>query len=995
MKSNRPFCLMFLMLFFHLALFSQQTTISGSVTDSASSMAISGATIGILGSASRTISDKDGKFSLSSGASNAKLVVSHVGYLTQTVTLSGGMLHIVLIPEQTTLNDVVVVGYGTQKKVNLTGAVGQIKGKAFSEKSFANTANSIQGLSPGLTVIDRGGAPGQENANINIRGIGTLGNANPLILVDNIPVNSINDVRPADIADISVLKDAASAAIYGSRAANGVILITTKRGKKGATTINYNAYAAVQSTTLLPKPVGIKDYMDIINEGYINGGLAPKYSDDYIARTLSGEDPVKYPNTNWLDLVFKPGFQQNHAISMSGGTEKASYLLALNYLDQNGIVDKVNAKNYSMRLNNDFKLTDKLTVGADVAFTRKQNSQPFNVGDVYWTLYSDLAPTVAPIYPDGTYGIGSGNRSPLGAINASGYQNAINDNLFLNLKAGYNILPGLNVNANYAANLYKNSSKNRRFDYVFRDYYTKNELSRYNSYLYYGQGNSSESNARLTVDYKKTFGVHDLTVLAGVEQTLHKDDQLSGTRSLFYSNDLSELGLGDPTTRDNSSFSTNWSLQSLFGRINYALMDKYLVEVNMRRDGSSRFAEGRRYGVFPSFSAGWILSKENFMESISFIDNLKLRASWGQLGNQDIGLYQYQQTVALQQNYTFGGQLVNGAAVNTLANKFITWETSTSTNLGLDAQFLNNKFGFTADIFKKRTRDILLTLNIPYTIGLGAPVQNAGVVENKGFELSAFYRNTIKDFSYGINVTFASIKNKVISLAGTGPYVSETSIIKTGESINAIFGYEAIGLFRTQEELNTYPRFNTFTRLGSVKYKDQNNDGLINNDDKIVIGPVIPRYTFSGDINLGWKKFFLNAFLQGAAKVYSMPRGGIFDGPYWGSFVTKDWLDRWTPKNPNGNFPSVVYQRSSPNLQPSTFVAQDVSYLRLKSIQIGYDLAGGVLQRIHITNARVYVSGTNLITLTKAKYVDPELVSGRYDSYPQVKMFSVGTNISF
>lgn len=995
MKFTISFGTLFCFLLCNYA-FAQNVNVTGTVTDQITGQPLPATSIMVEGTKTGTAADGNGKYSLTVNGANAKLTFRFTGFIPQTLSINGqSVINVKLAVNQTELNDVVVVGYGTQKKVNLTGAVGAIKGETIAERSFSNSSKALQGLSPGLTVIDRGGAPGQDGATVNIRGIGTLGNANPLILVDNVRVNSIDDVRPTDIASISVLKDAASSAIYGSRAANGVILITTKRGKDGRMVVNYNGYTATQSTTKLPESVSIKDYMDIINESYTNAGQQPRYSADYIARTLSGEDPIKYPSTDWQKVIFKPNVQTNHALTISGGSQKATSFLALNYLDQGGIVDNVNAQNYNIRLNNDYTVSDRIKVGVDASITRKQTSMPYNIGDVYWSLYSDLAPTVAPVYPDGTYGIGTGNRSPLGAINASGFQKLTTDIYFLNLKGSYKILDGLSLNANYSANLYKNTTKNRRYDYIFRDYYTKSELSRYTSYLYLQQGNSSETNARITLDYKKTIGIHDFSAIFGAEQIIHKDDQFNASRSLFYSNDLQELPLGDPTTRDNSSGSSDWALQSLYGRVSYSLLSRYLFEANIRYDGSSRFSSGRRYGTFPSFSAGWRLSEEEFMKKLTFVDNLKLRASWGKLGNQDIGLYQYQSTIALQQNYAIGNVLVNGAAVNNLANQFIKWESSTSTNVGLDAEFFKGKLGITLDVFNKRTKDILLTLDIPATIGLAAPTQNAGIVQNRGFELTLSHSNQIGKFKYNINLNFADIKNKVISLAGTGPYVTETSIIKEGESINAIFGYEAIGLFRTQAELDSYPKFNAFTTLGSVRYKDQNNDGKIDNSDKIVIGPTIPQYTFGGNLNMDYKSFFANIFVQGTSKVYSMPRGGIFDGPYWGSFVTTDWLDRWTPSNPNGSFPSIGYQRSSPSLQPSTFNAQDVSYVRLKNVQLGYSFTSKLLNKIKINNARIYVSGTNLLTFTKGKYVDPELVSGRYDSYPQTKTYSLGANITF
>ncbi len=997
MKLKLTFCFILLFLYLHNDnAFSQTTNLTGKVTDKVTGETLPGTSITVEGTTIGTTTNLDGNYSININSPNAKLTFKFLGYITQTVKFDRQTtLNVALLPNQSALDEVVVVGYGTQKKVNLTGAVSSIKGETFQERTFSNTSKAIQGLAPGVTVIDRGGAPGQDNAVINIRGVGTIGNSNPLILVDNVPVPSVNAVRPNDIESISVLKDAAAAAIYGSRAANGVILITTKRGKAGETTINYNGYLASQTTTRLPKSVGIKDYLDIINEGYTNAGLSPKYSDEYIKNTISGDDPIKYPSTDWLDVIFDPALQTNHALSFNGGNEKSRFALSLNYLDQNGIVKNTNAKNYGVRLNYDLNASKKLKFGTDLAYTKRKNTQPYNVGDVYWSLYSDLAPTVAPEYPDGTYGIGSGNRSPLGAINASGYQNANTDYIFLNLKGTYNLLEGLDLNANYSANLYNNSNKNHRNDYIFRDYYTKSQISRYNSYLYIQQGNDSETNARITLDYKKAFKKHEIGAILGAEQTIHKEDYINGSRSLFYSNDLQELSQGDATTRDNNSGTTDWALQSLFGRLNYAFDSKYLFEANFRYDGSSRFASGNRYGLFPSFSAGWRISEEGFMKSLTFLDNLKVRGSWGRLGNQDIGLYQYQQTIALQQNYNFGGQLVNGAAVNNLANQQITWETSTTSNFGLDADFLKGKLGFTAEVFNKKTDDILLSLDIPYTVGLNAPTQNAGSVNNKGLELSVYHKNQIKDFHYGINLNFTHIKNEVTNLAGTGPYITETSILKEGVSMYAVYGFQAIGLFRTQQELDTYPRFNNKTTLGSVKYKDQNDDGIINDMDKIVIGPSIPKYTFGANVDLGYKGVFMNFFLQGAGGNYIMPRGGIFDGPYWGSFITTDWLDRWSPSNPDGTFPSVYYQGSSANLQPSTFVAQNASYLRLKNLQLGYDLPQKFMGKVKISKARVYISGTNLATFTKAKYIDPELASGRFDSYPQTKMYSIGTDITF
>ena len=969
----------------------------GKVVASTSGEELPGVNVVLKGTTTGTVTDNKGDYVFDLPDGTGTLVFSYIGFLLQEVPVNNrSQINVTLQADVKSLGEVVVVGYGTQKKVNLTGAVSTIQGETIAERTFSNSSKALQGLTPGLTIIDRGGAPGQDGATINIRGVGTLGNASPLILVDNVPVTSIDDIMPNDIASVSVLKDAASAAIYGARAANGVILITTKRGNKDKLTVNYNAYIATQVPTRLPEGVGIGDYMNIINESYRNVGQPDKYSADYIQKTLSGEDPNKYPTTDWLGLIFNPAPQTNHALSLSGGSDKSAFLLSLNYLNQDGIVKNVNAKRYSIRLNNDFTLSKRLKIGTDLSFNRRANTTPYLVDDVYWTLYSDLAPTVVAQYPDGSYGLGSSNKSPVAAAERSGYRNFNRNNLIINLTGSYRILNGLSVNANYSANLYQDETKNYANSYTFLDYFSKRQLFKWNNSLYEENANLSEINKRLSLDYVGTFGKHDLSAILGFQQTVRTEKRLSGSRSMFYANDLQELPLGDPTTRDNGSSTNEWSLQSVFGRINYSLAAKYLLEANFRYDGSSRFAEGRRYGLFPSFSAGWRISEEPFMKSLSAVSNLKLRASWGQLGNQDIGLYQYFQTIGLQENYAFGGGLVNGAAVNTLANRNISWETSTVTNLGLDADFFNGKLGFTAEVFTKQTRNILLLLDIPYTVGLNAPTQNAGVVDNNGYELSASYRNRRKDFTYSVNANFADIRNKVSSLAGLGAYnSSELYITRVGESINSLFGYEALGLFRSKEELDGYARINPNTTVGSVKYKDQNNDGLINNSDKIILGSTIPRFTFGSDINLDYKGIFLSLFVQGVRGAYAMPRGGLIDGPYWGSFITTDWLDRWSPTNPNGSYPIVQYQRSSPNTAVSSFWVQDVSYLRLKNVQIGYRLPKLLTSKIGISNARVYVSGTNLLTLTKAKFVDPEISSGRANGYPQVSMYSLGTNITF
>lgn len=978
----------------------QQREITGRVTDEQGDP-LEGVTVSLKGRSTSTITNNDGTYRLSVQGNDAGLVFSIIGYEAREESLSAdNVLNVSLSEQVSNLDEVVVVGYGTQKKVNMTGSVGTISSDEIADRTFSNTSRAIQGLSPGLTIIDRGGAPGKENMEINIRGVGTLGNANPLILVDNIPVGSMNDVRPDDIASISILKDAASAAIYGSRAANGVILITTKRGKSGGVSVDYHGFASMQNPTRLPESVSIGDYLQIMNEGYRNRGLVEPYSPEYIQGSISGEDPYRFPDTDWLKVVFSErGLSMNHSLGVSGGSDVSNFRLSLGYYDEKGIVQNTDAETYSARLNNDFKIGERIKVGTNMAFIRRDNAEPGRISELYWNLYNDLPRPTVSRYPDGTYGLSRNNSHPLAVINESGTNNQTVDDYFLSATVGYKIIEGLELNGSYSLRSARNSQKNFLNEYTFNDFFSGNQLHKWDNSLSISETNVSEINRRLILNYAKNTGTHDISGMLGGEQTINKGLNLTGKRSFFYSNDLQELPLGDPNTRDNSSYTEEWKLQSLFGRVNYAYLSKYLIEANFRYDGSSRFAQENRYGLFPSFSVGYMISKEKFMEPLTMIDELKIRASWGQLGNQDIGLYQYQQAINLGEYYNFNGGLVDGVAMTALANRDISWETTTSKNLGLDAQLFGGKWSASLDIFNRVTEDILLEINIPYHIGMEAPTQNVGVVHNNGYEIQLTHKNKIGEFGYELSGNFTQIDNKVVDLAGTGPVFTgaeDRLVLMEGYSINSLYGFESLGLFRSEEELAGYPRFDALTTLGSVKYRDVNGDGIINDDDRVVLGNTEPKYTYAFNLSFKYKGISLNTFWQGAAGVYAMPVGGMIDGPYWGSFIHENWLDRWTPDNPDGGYPSVHYQQSRPNTQSSSFWRQDVSYLRLKNLQVGYDIPSNFLNRINVRNARIYLAATNLLTFTPAEnYVDPEVNSGRLDAYPQIQTFSLGTNISF
>lgn len=979
-----------------------ERTITGTITDA--SGALIGVSVVVKGTTNGTVTDMDGKYSLKVPA-NAILQFSYIGYNPQEIAVRDQkVIDLKMTEDNHVLNEVVVVGYGTQKKVNLTGAVSSVKGEVLNERTFTNTATALQGLAAGLTIIDKGGEPGNESSSINIRGIGTLGKSGPLILVDNVPVNSMNDVLPQDIESISVLKDAASASIYGSRAANGVILVTTKRGADKKVTVNYNFNYSIQQPTRFPKSVGAEDYMNIINEAYTNMDQNPRFNEEYMRKTLSGEDPYKYPWTNWIDFIFKDAPQQQHSLSISGGSEKNTYRLSLNYLDQDGIIDNVNNKRYSARLNNDYKLLENLTVSADMSFIRSDNSKPFKADDVYWMYYSDLIWTSAPYYPDGTYTFTSSRGNPAANIYGSGYKKQTKNNFIASFSGDWEIIENLHLKGRFSAYIDNVQNKNYGNEYVFKDYYTGSQIGKWDNSLEEGRNAHTNIDKNITLDYKRKFGIHELSGLIGYQETVDNDNKIKASRKYFAYNDLQELDLGDLTTRGNEGKSTKWVLKSLFGRLNYNIKDRYLVEANFRYDGSSRFAQGHRWGFFPSFSAGWRISEESFMKDVKAIDNLKLRASWGQLGNQDIDLYQYYQTVNVSQPYNFGGKLVNGAAMTALANEYITWETSTVTNIGVDLDMWGGKLGFSGEYFYKKTKDILLNVDIPYLIGLDAPTQNVGEVENKGWELSINHRNKIGDVNYFLSFNLSDVKNKITSLGGIQPQiVNERFIRGEGYAMNTLWGYEYLGLMTQADFDNNYPVVNTAAKVGSPKFKDRNNDGLLNDKDKISLGETNPRYTFGFNANVEYKGFYIDAFFQGVMKSKSICAGGITDGPYWGGFIWEEWTDRYHPvNNPDGKYPLVMWGKSGPSNATSSFWLRNSSYLRLKNLQIGYNLPESFTKKFGASRCRVYLTGTNLFTLTDCVY-DPEIGANdpnnsgisRGNFYPQIKTLSAGIDITF
>ncbi len=975
-----------------------QTKVSGVVKNDKGE-AIPGVSVNLKQTLIGTITDQNGKYSLNFPTKGV-LVFSHISYIQQEIKVNGQTsINVVLISGITSLNEVTVVGYGTQKKTSLTSAVADIKGEDMNKRSVADVTQALQGLAPGVTVLDAGGGPGKSDVTIRVRGITTLSGNDPLVMVDGIE-QPLKDINPNDIERLTVLKDAASTAIYGSRAANGVVLVTTKRAKAGKLSVNLNSYYAIQKVIYNPKQIGMEDYMRLQNVAYTNAGAAAPFTEEQIQTWLTTKDRVKYPLVNdWINVMFSPAPQQNHTLTVSGGTDRMKTLLSVNYLDQDGIIPNSHSQQPGIRLNTDFKVSERINISGDFNYRIKNYRSPTNemTAIKYMWASSNFA---VPRYPDGTYGMSSDGISPLVEAELKGISHFKNNFGAANLKADIEILKGLKFQTQYGLTFGGLSQKRFSNAYEIRDYWNKeiirqqvttNSLSEIRDY-------SEQSTLNNLLTYETSAGKHSFNTLLGYSQVAYKYNILSATRKDFYNNDVQSLSQGSTGSRDNSGYESAWGLRSYFGRFNYNYAEKYFLELNARYDGSSRFTGKNRYSFFPSVSGAWRISKEKFWGNLSAVaDEFKIRGSWGKTGNQSVGLYSYLETLAAR-DYNFGGVPVQGLYQATLANKDLTWETTIQSNIGVDASFLNGKLGVTFDYYKKMTEGILLSLPIPLTLGLNAPPQNAGNVENKGWELAVSHRSAIKDFHYGFVFNISNVRNRITNLAGTGPYINNdywvTTIQKEGLPINSFIGYKALGFFKTEEEVNKYPTLFPGTKPGDLKYEDVNGDGILNSSDMVYIGSDIPHFTFGMNMNFDYKNFDMNLFFQGVGKVQGMIGEWAGNVP-WQSFVMDFQKDYWTPENPDAKYPRPE-AFADKNWVNADFWIVNTGYLKLKNIQLGYTLPSALTKRLNIQRLRFYLAASNVFTISAINKwgFDPEFNTS-LRTYPQLSLYTAGINLTF
>lgn len=1013
---------------------TQQTVvIAGTVVDEAGEPVI-GANISIGKNPEIiAVSDTNGFFSLKKIHGDETIKVAFLGYEPETVRLTKGKqtYRIVMKTDASQLDEVVVVGYATQKKADLTGAVSSISSRALSDRPLTNATNALAGLASGLTVTNSGGnTPGYESQSILVRGQGTLNNSAPLVVIDGMTGIALSDINPQDIESISVLKDAASSAIYGSRAANGVILVTTRQGAERAPRITYSGNVSFETVAKrLNLVTDYADFMEIQNAGLIANGQAPRFSQGKIDewRNDAGRNPTVYPNTDWQDHIYRnPSVVQNHNLSVTGGSKRVRYNLTFGYINNPGMIYYTDYERYQLRSNLDVNIKPWLSVGANIfGYIDKNNPSSENAaagGDVIFGSGAfNTVPGMTLYDPaTGLYG-GIQNPEEENVSNFNPYRRqwfykpeypTKTKRSVVKLNARLTPVKGLTIQGSFAYNYWERNIEHHLTDrnlyrftldgpVLIREGTVRTYIRRYN---YKNTYRSSEITAKYDFDISRL----RTSVFAGMSQEYNKYDT-----DYYIKYDLVDPSLGAINAgMTNGSITGNyneWAMRSYFGRINFNWDDRYLIEANLRADGSSKFAPGKRWGYFPSVSAAWRISQEKFMAaSSSWLNQLKLRASYGSLGNNATTSYYMYQSLFATANYILNGNIAGGLAQTVLANPELTWEKTYMTNIGLDFAMFNSRFSGTIDIYNKNTKGILISLPAPLEHGTSTvPNQNAGEVNNKGFEFDLRWNDRIGKVSYNVGVNMGFVNNKVTRFQGDVSSINGVYKTQEGKPINQLYVITVDRIVRDQSDLDYVQSlvdrnpdyFATYQRpeLGDFLYRDANGDGKLDTNDRVEIGHGnVPRITYGANLGASWNNFDFSVLFQGVAdyKVYYNNQAFRFV-TVMGQSLIKDITDNsWTPENPyNSKYPLLRNNANGKNNIASDAFVHNAAYFRCKNIQLGYTIPRDVTRKFFVENLKVYASIDNLFTITDFPGLDPEV--GANVGYPSVRQYSIGLNISF
>lgn len=999
--------------------------INGKIVDSGGEPMIA-ATIMIQGTNIGTTSDLDGLFTIDAQPGQ-KLLIRSVGYKDLLIPVGKEKnLNLTMKEDATVLEEAVVVGYAVQKKVNLTGSVSALSSKDIEGIPVANTSTLLQGRLPGLVLTSNGGQAGNDSPEIRIRGVGTFGNNNPMLLIDGVecPLSQLQELPSADIENVSILKDAASAAIYGVRAANGVILITTKSGKgEGSVKVSYQGSYTLQKANILPSYVDSYNWALMRNESMAFANRPATYNEEALQKFRDGSDPDHYANTDWLGSVLRTAPMWQHHLGVSGANGDTNYMASLTYSNQDGIMKQTGVERIGFRLSLNTKYK-RFSFGANAFGTKSEITSPSaNVngegGVMRWVSWF-TRPTVPLMYSNGHYGYVDGAYTGQTGLTAESVKNPLesmtfghreNNKWFFTGKtyAALDIIDGLKYQINLAYNFNLDASKA----------YNPTGGARYNAEgieLKPGAVVNSLSdywyrNATWTIEnlltYNKDFGPNSINILAGQSAIGSKYNTTTAGIQGFPTDNIYELS-GGTVNPSASGSSEEYRLQSFFGRVNYTYDSRYLFEFNIRHDGSSRMPKSNRYATFPSVSVGWVFTNEDFFGKLNLgsIFNMgKIRASWGKLGNQEIGNYPYATTLGANGNYIFdetsGAAISPGMIQTSVPNDKIKWETTESWNLGLDLGFFNNRLTSTFDWFDKNTSDILMRLAMPgiFLGTLSAPVQNVGSVRNVGFEWSVNYNGNINDFNYVAGFSISHVKNSIKEMGGLEETISGATINRLGNPIGSYYALKAIGLYRTEQDVQNrkgkdgkvITQYGQIPAPGDIMYEDTDGSGDVSDTDRKIIGNPFPEMSYGLNLGANWKNFDLSVFFQGVSGLerYCWETTSDIRGN-----LTSRFLDRWTPENPNGSMPRLG---NTANDKYSSFWLEDASYMRLKNLEFGYTFRQPVLAKAGISSVRLYFAGGNLWTITHLKNWDPEKSSGdvRQDVHPGTRTYSFGINVQF